>query len=117
MLAIELGGENPPSGMHTMVSVTAKGRWRRGTYSDASVAALGMAPPRPMPARKRSTPQHVRSSSTNAMAIVRTAKVTTLPSSAVAAAEAVAEHAADQAANHHPERPGGERVAERRAVR
>ncbi len=80
-LAIELA-RNPPSGMQTMVSVTANGRCRRGTYSDASVAALGMAPPRPIPAMNRSTPS-AQSELTNAIAIVRTANAITLPSSAV----------------------------------
>ena len=45
----------PPSGMHTIVAVTAKARRRIGTYSAASVAAFGMAPPSPIPARSRST--------------------------------------------------------------
>ena len=42
-----------PSGTHTMVSVTAIGRYRRGTYSAANVVAFGIAPPRPAPASSR----------------------------------------------------------------
>ena len=49
-----------PSGTQTMVRVMANGRCRRGTYSDASAAALGMAPPSPRPARKRRTPRAQR---------------------------------------------------------
>ena len=45
-----------PSGTQTMVMVTATGRRRAGTYSAASVAAFGIAPPRPMPARNRRPP-------------------------------------------------------------
>jgi hypothetical protein len=40
--------------MQTMVIVTANGRRRSGTYSEASAAAFGIAPPRPRPAAKRS---------------------------------------------------------------
>jgi hypothetical protein len=72
----------PPSGMQTMVSVTAKGRCRRGTYSEARAAAFGIAPPRPMPARNRSTPS-MKIESTKAIISVSTAKDITLPSSAV----------------------------------
>ena len=71
----------PPSGTQTMVKVMANGRCRRGTYSDASAAALGMAPPRPRPARKRRTASAQRLS-TSAAAAVRTPKMKTLPMSA-----------------------------------
>ncbi len=68
--------------MQTIVNVTANGRWRRGTYSDASAAAFGMAPPRPTPAMSRRTPSAV-TEWTKAIAMVSTANATTLPSSAV----------------------------------
>ena len=71
----------PPSGTQTIVSVMANGRYRRGTYSEASAAALGIAPPRPSPARKRSAPRAQRLS-TSATAAVRTPKMRTLPMSA-----------------------------------
>ena len=45
-----------PSGTQTIARVTAKGRWRSGTYSAASAAAFGIAPPSPIPAISRSTP-------------------------------------------------------------
>ena len=50
----------PPNGMQTIVNVTANGRCRRGTYSEASAAAFGMAPPKPSPARNRRTPSSIR---------------------------------------------------------
>nr|QIQ10819.1 hypothetical protein GLBDPPGF_00025 [uncultured bacterium] len=72
----------PPSGMQTIVSVTAKGRWRFGTYSDARAAAFGIAPPRPTPAIRRRTPS-AATDWTKAIATVNTANATTLPSNAV----------------------------------
>ena len=72
----------PPSGMQTIVSVTANGRCRRGTYSEASAAAFGMAPPRPMPAMNRSAVSIVIVS-TEAMASVMTPNVITLHSRVV----------------------------------
>src|SRR6266403_1194166 len=72
---------DPPSGMHTIVSVTAKGRCRLGTYSDESAAAFGMAPPRPSPAKNRSTVSIVTPPA-NDTKIVSTPNATTLPSSA-----------------------------------
>ena len=71
----------PPSGTQTIVSVMANGRYRRGTYSDASAAALGIAPPSPSPARKRRAPRAQRLS-TSATAAVRMPKMRTLPMSA-----------------------------------
>ena len=71
----------PPSGMQTMVSVTANGRCRRGTYSDESAAAFGIAPPRPSPARNRSTIS-MATPVENDTRIVSRPNVTTLPSSA-----------------------------------
>jgi hypothetical protein len=71
----------PPSGIETIVSVTASGRLRAGTYSEASVAALGMAPPRPTPARNRMTAS-ASIEFTNASAAVKAPNVRTLPSSA-----------------------------------
>src|SRR6185503_5264668 len=41
----------PPIGTHTIVAVTASGRPAGETYSAASVAAFGSAPPRPSPVR------------------------------------------------------------------
>src|SRR6266702_4222183 len=67
--------------MHTIVRVTANGRCRRGTYSDASAAAFGIAPPSPKPARNRRTPS-IMTPLTVAMASVTAAKDTTLPRSA-----------------------------------
>ena len=47
-----------PSGTQTIVMVTAMGRdWRTGTYSAASAAAFGIAPPSPRPAKNRSAPE------------------------------------------------------------
>ena len=71
----------PPSGMQTMVSVTANGRCRRGTYSDDSAAAFGIAPPSPSPAKKRSTAS-VATLSAKDTRTVSTPNDTTLPSSA-----------------------------------
>ncbi len=65
-----------------MVSVTANGRCRRGTYSEARDAAFGMAPPRPTPARNRSA-LSMKTESIKATRNVRTAKVITLKSRAV----------------------------------
>ena len=95
----------PPSGTQTMVKVMANGRCRRGTYSDASAAALGIAPPSPRPARNRRTPRAQRLS-TSAAAAVRTPKMRTLPMSATrrpmrsptSAGQRSAEHHADHAA-------------------
>ena len=100
--AIELA-RKPPSGMHTMVSVTAKGRCRRGTYSDASVAALGMAPPRPMPAMNRSTPS-AKIEFDESDGDREDGKREDAAEQRRATAVAVAEHAAGQSADHHPER-------------
>ena len=71
----------PPSGMATIVNVTASGRLRAGTYSEASVAAFGMAPPRPRPARNR-TAARASIEFTNASAAVNAPKMNTLPSRA-----------------------------------
>ena len=65
-----------------MVSVTAKGRCRLGTYSEASAAAFGIAPPSPSPARNRKTPS-ITTPSTAAIASVGTANDSTLQRSAV----------------------------------
>ena len=70
-----------PSGTQTMVAVTAIGRCARGTNSAASVAALGMAPPSPIPARNRSAAS-VEMSSTAAMASVIAPNTAMLASSA-----------------------------------
>ena len=72
---------DPPSGMQTIVSVTANGRCRIGTYSEESAAAFGIAPPRPKPAKKRrtvstATPFDIDTSS------VSSPNATTLPMSA-----------------------------------
>ena len=45
----------PPTGTHTIASVTANARCRCGTNSDASAAAFGIAPPSPRPATNRKT--------------------------------------------------------------
>ena len=50
----------PPSGIHTIVKVTANGRCRLGTYSEDNAAAFGIAPPNPKPARKRNVPKSIR---------------------------------------------------------
>ena len=71
-----------PSGTHTIVTVTASGRCRSGTYSPESAAALGMAPPRPSPARKRRAPSAATPSAA-ATAMVITPKTNRHPSSAV----------------------------------
>ena len=97
--------------MHTIVSVTAKGRCRRGTYSEASAAAFGMAPPRPRPARKRSTLNAARPFA-NEIANVSAAKAIMLKSSAVRRPIRVAKHSADGAADHHAERTHGQRCRE-----
>ena len=47
----------PPSGTQTIVTVTASGRCRAGTYSAASAAAFGIAPPSPRPVRNRNVAQ------------------------------------------------------------
>jgi hypothetical protein len=65
-----------------MVSVTAIERQRFGTYSAASAAALGIAPPRPIPARKRRTPR-LPVLCTKAAASVATPNTTMLLSNAV----------------------------------
>ena len=67
--------------MHTIVNVTANGLRRNGTYSDASAAEFGIAPPRPSPAKKRSTVSMVTLAANDA-STVNTPKVTTLVSSA-----------------------------------
>ena len=67
--------------MQTIVSVTANGRRRSGTYSDASAAAFGIAPPRPRPATKRSA-MSVVTLSANATGTVSRPNEMTLPSSA-----------------------------------
>ncbi len=72
----------PPSGTQTIVRVIANGRCRRGTYSEARAAALGIAPPRPRPAKKRSAPSAHRLS-TSAAAAVSTPNTRTLPMSAI----------------------------------
>jgi len=71
----------PPSGMQTIVSVTANGLWRSGTYSDDSAAAFGIAPPSPRPAKKRSAVSVVTPPA-NETSSVSAPKETTLPSSA-----------------------------------
>ena len=71
-----------PSGTQTMAMVTAMGRRLAGTYSAASAAAFGIAPPRPMPASSRSTPSVVVLSASAAASVI-TPKTTMLPSSAV----------------------------------
>ena len=71
-----------PTGTQTMASVTAKGRCRSGTYSAASAAALGIAPPRPMPASSRRTPS-VATSCAPATTIVVAPNSTMQPSSAL----------------------------------
>ena len=72
----------PPRGMHTIVSVTANGRCRRGTYSDASAAAFGIAPPSPNPARNRRMPSNI-TPLTVEIASVSAANARTLDRSAV----------------------------------
>ena len=71
-----------PSGTQTMAMVTAIGRRLAGTYSAASAAALGIAPPSPMPANRRSTPSIPVLSAIAAARVIRP-KTTMLPSSAV----------------------------------
>ena len=68
--------------MQTIVSVTAKGRCRLGTYSDESAAAFGIAPPRPSPAKNRSAVS-MATPPANDTRIVRMPNETTLPSSAI----------------------------------
>ena len=65
-----------------MVAVIASGRWPSGANSATSAAALGMAPPRPMPATNLAR-VNIGMVLTNAAARVGTAKRMTMPSSAV----------------------------------
>ena len=71
----------PPSGMHTIVIVTASARRREGTYSEASAVAFGTAPPNPTAARNRNVPSSVSASACD-MAAVNRPKVVTQPMSA-----------------------------------
>jgi len=91
---------DPPSGMQTIVSVTANGRWRFGTYSNESAAAFGIAPPRPKPAKNRRT--------------VSTARPPDKHGPFATRAEAEANMLADGAADHHPDHAGGLHRHERR---
>ena len=90
----------PPSGTHTIVSVTANGRCRRGTYSAASAAAFGIAPPRPRPARNLRTPSDVMSCTIAAPSVV-TPKMIDARQQRRAAAEPIARKAGGRAADHH----------------
>ncbi len=72
----------PPSGTQTMAMVTAMGRRLAGTYSAASAAAFGIAPPSPRPAKNRSVPNAAVLSDIAAASVI-TPKTTMLPSSAV----------------------------------
>src|SRR3990170_4828919 len=94
-----------------MVSVTAKGRCLRGTYSEASVAALGIAPPRPTPARKRNR-LSISIVFAKAMAKVAEGKGPPAAGRRGAPPKPVAEVPPDQPANHHAERPVGQRADE-----
>ena len=103
---------DPPRGMHTIVSVTANGRFRFGTYSDESAAAFGIAPPRPNPAKtaarsayRRRRPTAPASSAGRTPGRCRAAR---------SAVRADRRDAAERAADHHANHPGGLRGHERR---
>ncbi len=92
----------PPSGTQTIASVTARGRCWRGTYSAASAAAFGIAPPRPMPARnaaRRAWPV----TAVSEIRVVATAEQQHRSEERRAAAVAIAGEAGGGAADHHPE--------------
>src|SRR5262249_37522168 len=104
---------DPPSGMQTMVSVTANGRFRIGTYSDDSAAAFGIAPPRPNPARNRSavsarTPVDIETRTVSAP------NAPPPPSRPGRRAAPPPIPPADRAADHHPDHAGGLNRNERR---
>ena len=64
-----------------VAKVTASVRWRRGTNSATTAVAFGIAPPRPIPARKRSPPKDINPWAAT-IPEVATANVSTLKSSA-----------------------------------
>ena len=90
-----------PRGTQTMAMVTASGRRGSGTYSAASVAALGIAPPRPMPASRRNAASALTPCTKAAASVI--APNTTMSEQRGAAAEAIAREAGRGAADHHAE--------------
>ena len=91
-----------PSGTHTIVTVTAIGRWRSGTNSATSAAALGIAPPRPMPASRRSQPSWAGAVAVTAASVIAP-NTAMLPDQRRATAESIAGNPCNRAADHHAE--------------
>ena len=104
----------PPSGTQTMVKVMANGRCRRGTYSEASAAAFGIAPPSPSPARKRSDaegPEAVDERGGGG----EDAEDEDAADEREAAAHPIADEAGERAADHHADHAAGDNRPERAA--
>ena len=107
----------PPSGTQTIVTVTAMGRWRSGTYSAASAAAFGIAPPSPNPSEQAQHRQRPASTAAVETASVATPKIAMLPSSAVRRPTRSPASPADGAADHHAEKAERDDRSERACAR